>query len=117
MARSLFAAAGITHPETKRVKALARQISRWEAGRVGPRDWAGAIADLFGITPKELFPPDRQESPRAAPEYPKPIDDLGQVSELLRRVFLKRGIALTALPAVRESHGVSRRPGTRNPGR
>ncbi|MUN40296.1 hypothetical protein [Actinomadura litoris] len=57
MARRLFSASGITNPATKQVKGLARQITRWEAGTHCPQDWAGTIADLFGVAADALFPP------------------------------------------------------------
>ncbi|WP_433467327.1 hypothetical protein [Spirillospora sp. CA-128828] len=105
MARRLFAGVGITHPETKQVKALARQISRWEAGLHCPRHWAVAIAALFGVAPDDLFPP-LPDSARSATQHSDPDDDWGRVSELLRRVFLKQGIAFTALPIMGQGHRV-----------
>lgn len=105
MARRLFAASGITDPGTKRVKALARQISRWEAGEHCPLDWGAAIAELFGIDLDELLPPSQTESARPTAQYPVPDDDLRQVNELLRRVFMKRGIAFAASPAIGQSPG------------
>ncbi|TMR00146.1 hypothetical protein ETD83_17565 [Actinomadura soli] len=105
MSRQLFAASGIMSPETKRVKALARQISRWEAGQVCPWSWGDAIADLFGIDPDELLPPPPEKAARTGARHDDPDDDWGQVSELLRRVFMKRGIAVTALPALGQGQG------------
>jgi tetratricopeptide (TPR) repeat protein len=52
MARRLLAAAGL---EQGSVRNLARQIHRWEAGKVFPRDWATAYAIAFELDETDLF--------------------------------------------------------------
>lgn len=107
-ARRLFADSGIMHPETKHVKGLARQLSRWEAGEHCPTDWAAGLARLFGRTVEELFPaPPEQAVPVPMRQQPAAWQpgDFGEVSELLRRVFLKRSAAFAALPALGDGPG------------
>ncbi|WP_242889983.1 hypothetical protein [Actinomadura litoris] len=70
MARHLFSASGIANPATKQVKGLARQITRWEAGTHCPQDWAGTIADLFGVAADALFPPPLREPARMGLDDP-----------------------------------------------
>ncbi|MFF5262692.1 hypothetical protein ACFY4C_27490 [Actinomadura viridis] len=105
MARRLFAASGIMDPQIKQVKALARQVSRWEAGEHCPQAWATTVAEIFAIDPDELFPPSQGKAASAVARYPGPDDDWRQVRELLRRIFMKQGIALATLPAIGPGQG------------
>lgn len=69
------------------------EISRWESGRRRPTDWLPALATALGVTENYLA---------ACPQHLEPAgDEWEQMSELLRRTFLKHGIALgaTAGPA------------------
>ncbi|ACY96538.1 MULTISPECIES: hypothetical protein [Thermomonospora] len=52
MARRLLAA---SHIERGSIRNLARQIHRWEAGEVFPRDWATTYATAFKLDEKDLF--------------------------------------------------------------
>jgi hypothetical protein len=91
MARQLFAASGIMNPETNRVKALARQISRWEAGEHCPTGWAVVIAAVLAVDLDELFAPPVQESWRPAAGNVKrtPTPEQGDEDEMQRRRLLQ----------------------------
>lgn len=105
MARRLFANSGIANPETNRVKALARQITRWEAGKHYPEGWDVTIAEVFGVVPDVLFPTLRETGTRITARPPRLDDERGQATELLRRVFMKRGITITGLPVLGHGQG------------
>jgi hypothetical protein len=81
MARRLLRAEGLRQGSATN---LARQIRRWEAGEVFPRDWASAYATAFGMERTELFgsePDARHDSP----------DDLGEPMDLFDAVCLAGG--------------------------
>lgn len=74
------------------------EIGRWEQGRVRPRAWLPALADLFKVDLEILRrAPNRKAS--VAP-YTDPTDDVERVSEVLRRTFLRQGIAAATMPAM-----------------
>ncbi|MDP4510756.1 helix-turn-helix domain-containing protein [Nonomuraea turcica] len=74
------------------------EIGRWEQGRVRPRAWLPALADLFKVDLETLRrAPNRKAS--VAP-YTEPTDDVEQVGEVLRRTFLRQGIAAASVPAM-----------------
>ncbi|MFG2002280.1 hypothetical protein ACGFNU_24320 [Spirillospora sp. NPDC048911] len=55
MARRLLAAIGISGPDPKQIKSIARQILDWEKGKHFPRDWADAYVTAFDTTWADLF--------------------------------------------------------------
>jgi hypothetical protein len=78
------------------------EVGRWEQGRVRPEVWLPALAEVLDV---ELDLLRRAAVPRSAAHHPGQDDDWRQVSELLRRVFVKQGIAVTALPAIGHGKG------------
>jgi transcriptional regulator with XRE-family HTH domain len=67
-------------------------VYRWETGRRTPDDWLVALARALSVEVSdlcELVPPSRHRS-----------DRWEEVSDVLRRDFLGRGLALTTLPTV-----------------
>ncbi|WP_433235605.1 helix-turn-helix domain-containing protein [Streptosporangium sp. CA-135522] len=74
------------------------EVSRWERGRVRPDAWLPAIADLFDIDLEILQRAPRKQPPSAP--YADSGTGLKQENELLRRTFLKRGMAVSALPTL-----------------
>lgn len=92
------------------------EVSRWERGRRRPEAWLAALAAALGVERAVLEGAAERDRRRALPERPHQVaaealtaqragtvdtdDEWTQVSELLRRTFLKRGIAAIALPTV-----------------
>jgi hypothetical protein len=79
MGRRLLRAEGLRQGSATN---LARQIRRWEAGEVFPRDWASAYATAFGVKRAELFGPE--------PDDRQP-GDLGEPVDLFDAVRLPNG--------------------------
>lgn len=91
-ARRLYAAVGRAEPSPGRVKSLARQITRHEAGQHFPTEWGIAYATVYEIPQHELLPAPSPD-PSAAPA--RTVDggitpDLGDDME--RRLMLQLGI-------------------------
>ncbi|WP_160573808.1 helix-turn-helix domain-containing protein [Actinomadura physcomitrii] len=94
------------------------EVSRWERGRRRPEAWLAALATALVVDRAVLEAPAERDRRRAYPgagreawaEQPaapfpptgpaEAGDEWTQVSELLRRTFLKHGIAAIALPTV-----------------
>jgi hypothetical protein len=55
MARRLYRAAGLSVPNTDKLKSLVRQIYGWEGGEHFPRDWASAYATAYDMAEEQLF--------------------------------------------------------------
>lgn len=74
----------------------ANYVYRWETGRRTPDDWLVALALALGVEVGDLCEP----VPSAALSSQHRPDRWEEVSDVLRRGFLARGLALTTLPAV-----------------
>nr|WP_269802728.1 helix-turn-helix transcriptional regulator [Actinocorallia populi] len=70
----------------------ANYVYRWETGRRTPDDWLVALALALGVEVGDLCEP--------VPSSQRRPDRWEEVSDVLRRGFLARGLALTTLPAV-----------------
>ncbi|GAA4242307.1 hypothetical protein GCM10022254_74830 [Actinomadura meridiana] len=96
------------------------EVSRWERGRRRPEAWLAALAAGLDVERSVLEAAAERDRRRALPDargmWPQPIvaealpsqqtgtvetdDEWTRVSELLRRTFLKRGVAAITLPTV-----------------
>ncbi|QFY13548.1 helix-turn-helix domain-containing protein [Nonomuraea phyllanthi] len=74
------------------------EVGRWEQGRVRPRAWLPALASLLDVDLETLRrAPGRR--PSGAPDA-DPCNDVEQVSEVLRRTLLRKGIAAVSIPVI-----------------
>jgi len=101
MARRLLAA---SHIERGSIRNLARQIHRWEAGEVFPRDWATAYATVFKVPKEDLFgpecrPPEGQSTTPTGTVEKETRPDNGD-DDVKRRALLELMAALGAGAAV-----------------
>ncbi len=83
------------------------EVGRWEQGRVRPTSWLPALAEVLNtdLNVLERAPdrPDKKARDKKAPPapYTVPSDEMEQVSNVLRRTFLQRGIAAAVMPNMR----------------
>ncbi|WP_283137527.1 helix-turn-helix domain-containing protein [Rhizohabitans arisaemae] len=76
------------------------EIGRWEQGRVRPTSWLPPLADALDVGREVLENAPDRPGKKGRGSRPVPEDDMEQVSEVLRRTFLQRGVAAAAVSAL-----------------